>query len=441
MDSMLKTAEIDGEDLLRFSFNVRMGLCFLLWVICEFSIGFGSTGRPLFPAGASVQPWAVRAVLFFGVGAYAAILWTSANRPVDKAWKPRRMMALLDVLLIGLLGHFLGLAIHVSLGLIYALLLSWSAAVLSPRELLQTCVFSLCACTAVFLLDGPGVGPEAAPAREGGRAAPGPWVPCLANLAVIGAAGFVSVTLAGSFAARRRMTRLGTFATCMSHQIKTPLSTILRAVTLLRHERRRPELDIIEQHTRRIDTIVNEVMRYGTERNEAPRVLDVRELLEAGLDSVLGAGPAHVRVKIERHYPDEPVLVQGDFEWLRQGFVNLFKNALEALDGSGTVTVEIDAHRMLYVEVRIADSGPGMTEEVRARLFEPFFTTKPGGRGVGLGLAIAKGIIEGHNGRISVKSAASEGTTVVVRLPIFQEEFQARGQAMSLERWRGGSRP
>jgi signal transduction histidine kinase len=99
--------------------------------------------------------------------------------------------------------------------------------------------------------------------------------------------------------------------------------------------------------------------------------------------------------------------------------MNILLNAAEAMEGKGTLTIrtalDSDGAR---VRIEISDTGLGIPEEIQSRIFEPFFTTKDVGQGTGLGLSIAYGIIENHQGRISVKSKPGQGATFVISLPL-----------------------
>jgi signal transduction histidine kinase len=102
--------------------------------------------------------------------------------------------------------------------------------------------------------------------------------------------------------------------------------------------------------------------------------------------------------------------------------MNIIVNAAEAIHGSGTLTITTshDAYRkMVFIE--FTDTGEGIAEENLTRIFDPFFTTKDVGKGTGLGLATSYGIIEGHGGKINVKSEVGEGTTFTIELPTYPE--------------------
>ena len=104
---------------------------------------------------------------------------------------------------------------------------------------------------------------------------------------------------------------------------------------------------------------------------------------------------------------------------LLQVLRNLTTNALQAMPGGGVLrlsTLAVPGRRR--VAVRVADTGPGLTAEVRAHVFEPFFTTRPAGAGAGLGLALSRQIVSGHGGSIDVESRLGEGACFRVRLPL-----------------------
>jgi two-component system, NtrC family, sensor kinase len=101
---------------------------------------------------------------------------------------------------------------------------------------------------------------------------------------------------------------------------------------------------------------------------------------------------------------------------MNQVFLNLLKNAGEAIEKKGVVTLRTQ-RKDGHVVIEISDTGRGMPEEVRKKLFEPFFTTKPVGKGLGLGLSISAMIVHNHGGRISFKSRPGRGTVFRVELP------------------------
>ena len=102
--------------------------------------------------------------------------------------------------------------------------------------------------------------------------------------------------------------------------------------------------------------------------------------------------------------------------------MNIIVNAAEAIHASGTLTITTSkSQERETVLVEFTDTGEGIPEENLTRIFDPFFTTKDVGKGTGLGLATSYGIIEGHEGKIGVKSQVGEGTTFTIELPVYQE--------------------
>jgi signal transduction histidine kinase len=106
---------------------------------------------------------------------------------------------------------------------------------------------------------------------------------------------------------------------------------------------------------------------------------------------------------------------------MKQVFLNLIANAIDAMPDGGTLTLTsqvLDTPDGTFVEVAIRDTGCGIIPDQRERIFEPFFTTKPEGQGTGLGLSVSLGIIQAHHGKLLVESEAQTGSTFRVRLPI-----------------------
>jgi signal transduction histidine kinase len=127
-------------------------------------------------------------------------------------------------------------------------------------------------------------------------------------------------------------------------------------------------------------------------------------------------------VELETELPTDLPLVSGERKGLRQAFLNLFINAIQAMPKGGTLIIRAyvpDAQP--WVKVDVVDTGLGIASENLPRLFEPFFTTKEVGRGTGLGLAVTYSILQKHGGRIEVHSTLGQGSTFSVSLPVSRE--------------------
>jgi two-component system, NtrC family, sensor histidine kinase HydH len=119
-------------------------------------------------------------------------------------------------------------------------------------------------------------------------------------------------------------------------------------------------------------------------------------------------------IRVEHNLDGRPIPIQGDQELLYRAFLNIFLNAMQAMEEGGWIRVNVvDAKTNCLIE--IGDSGCGITKENLKRIFNPFFTTKE--KGTGLGLSIVRKIIEGHRGAMAIESEAGQGTRVKIQLP------------------------
>lgn len=221
------------------------------------------------------------------------------------------------------------------------------------------------------------------------------------------------------------LSTMGTLALGLAHEIRNPLNAAVLQMHLLgkQVEREVPNETARASMRDRVQIVVGETKRLGRLLTEflelaRPRGL-AREPVAIGevIDSVIELHQAEASqrgvsaARVDGAVP--PVL--GDREKLRQVFVNLFVNALDATGSGGTVAITT-AQRGDKVLVEVVDNGVGIAEADLLRLFDPFFTTKPGG--TGLGLSIVRKILEQHGGALTVKSRPGEGTTIQVELPV-----------------------
>jgi signal transduction histidine kinase len=173
-------------------------------------------------------------------------------------------------------------------------------------------------------------------------------------------------------------------------------------------------LSEMQEATTRISALLDAVKSYSQVDRATMQLVDVTEGIESTiviLGHKLGEG-----ITVVRDYAPDAPRIEGNPGELNQVWTNLIDNALDALDGSGTLRISTRADGSDFV-VEIADTGPGMAPEVQARAFEPFFTTKELGKGTGLGLDIARRIVvDRHHGRITVASRPGE-TVLSVYLP------------------------
>ena len=228
-----------------------------------------------------------------------------------------------------------------------------------------------------------------------------------------------------------KMSSLGKLSASVVHEINNPIAGILNLIMLMKRiaseetvkqkeiDQFKKYLDLMENETRRTSRIVSNLLAFARQSKMAPKRLNVNQLVEKTLflnSNQLKIGGVKVDTKLEPNLPD----LLGSEDQLQQVFMNLLSNAAEAMEpDGGRLTIETKhLLREDKLQINFADTGPGIPEEDIPKLFEPFFTTKKKGKGVGLGLSVAYGIIQEHEGSIYVKSEVGRGTTFQVRLPL-----------------------
>jgi two-component system NtrC family sensor kinase len=220
---------------------------------------------------------------------------------------------------------------------------------------------------------------------------------------------------------KETLASIGQLAAGVAHELNNPLGTILLLSDVM-HKQTDPEnpqhadLGLIIDETVRCKRIVSDLLNFARQQEVLAQDTDLHDLLDQVIKNV-GRQDAFKRVTIIRDYHDAPILIQADPIQMRQVFINLLNNAAEAIEGEGKITIstrQVDAD---YVEIKVADTGPGIPEESMGKIFTPFFTTKEVGKGTGLGLAIVYGIIKMHRGQISLQSQVGIGTTFSILLP------------------------
>jgi len=216
-----------------------------------------------------------------------------------------------------------------------------------------------------------------------------------------------------------RLSALGELSAGMAHEIRNPLGSIKGAVEILKDDYSPDEskyefIQILLKETDRLNHIVQEFLSFSRPQQPEFRRADVNGIIESVL--MLTAQEARkAGVQVEKRLDPSIGERSLDAGLLEQAFLNLVLNAVQAMPQGGTLSVE-SALRERCIEVRIADTGMGISEENRKKLFSPFFTTKK--TGTGLGLAITFRIIQNHKGEIDVASEQGRGATFTVKLPV-----------------------
>jgi signal transduction histidine kinase len=217
-----------------------------------------------------------------------------------------------------------------------------------------------------------------------------------------------------------QLAHLGTMVATVSHEIKSPLGIVRSTAEILkkRIEKVAPGNEnlaqIIVNETGRLNTIVTEFLDFARPRQPKLREHDLQQILDQAIDFTRSMADKQ-GVEIETSYPDEAILREVDHDMLYRAFLNIILNAIQAMEGGGTLQVEAKQEEQGETTISFSDNGPGMSEEKAAQVFEPFITDKS--KGTGLGLAITKNIVEEHGGEIRVESREHEGTRFVITFP------------------------
>jgi len=216
-----------------------------------------------------------------------------------------------------------------------------------------------------------------------------------------------------------RLATLGKMVAHISHEIKNPLITIggfaaqLGRMPDLPEDARR-RLTLIHQEVQRLEKFLIDMSTFTRGAPSQKTVGDLPALIRE-VAELMGSGFKERAVVFHLHAQGFIPPFSFDAGQIRQVLINLFKNAMEAMDEGGDLTVSAEV-RDDHLVLKISDTGHGIPPEQLQNLFTPFFTTKPGG--TGLGLTICRGLITQHQGEISIESEVDRGTTCTVRLPI-----------------------
>lgn len=215
-----------------------------------------------------------------------------------------------------------------------------------------------------------------------------------------------------------KLSVVGQLAAGVAHEIRNPLTSLKGFLQLLNSKNlgHNKYFDIMQAEIERINFIVNEFMIVSN-----PQV--VRSQEEKNLESILenivlllGAQANLINVQIATEFESDIPLIKCDENQLKQVFINILKNALEAMDSGGVILIQVKNIQPNKILIRFIDQGIGIPEEQIPKLGEPFHSTKE--YGTGLGLMVTNKIIEGHRGSMSIKSKVNQGTTVDIILPI-----------------------
>jgi PAS domain S-box-containing protein len=241
-----------------------------------------------------------------------------------------------------------------------------------------------------------------------------------------------------------RLASLGTLSAGMAHEIKNPLVSIKTFAQLLPEryqdsDFRETFFSLIGHEVDRIDSLVNQLLRFARPAKPLLKPMHVHEILEKAL-LLIGHRLYQKDIKLTRSWQAEVDTIRADADQIEQVFLNFFINALDAMKSGGSLTVATEigsaetwpaallgdsSQVQEILRITIADDGGGIKPEDVPHVFDPFFTTKD--HGTGLGLSVVHGIVQEHGGQIEVESELARGTSFHIFLPLvrYQEEVAA----------------
>ncbi len=214
-----------------------------------------------------------------------------------------------------------------------------------------------------------------------------------------------------------QMSALGQLAAGLAHELRNPLTSMKLLVQAAVESGagaglRGRDLAVVADETARLDRSLQTFLDFARPPGLVKRRADVRQVLNQTLELVSARG-ARQGVSLGGDFPSQPLLIEADHEQLRQVFLNLVLNSMDALPQGGTIQVSASGGN--EVTITVADDGPGISVEPIDQIFDPYVSTKE--TGLGLGLAICRRIVDGHCGRITAANGAAGGAVFTVRLP------------------------
>ncbi len=236
-----------------------------------------------------------------------------------------------------------------------------------------------------------------------------------------------------------KMASLGKLSASVAHELNNPLAGILAYAKLLKKKISKSEsppgtpgqglssdalkeieeeLTMIADETARCGNIVNNLLLFSRQKVGEFQLQSVAPIIEQSI-KLIAHHLTMSDVKCELKLPGAPIEILCDAQQIEQALIALEINAIEAMPDGGNLKIELQSvQNGNAIQIKVVDTGVGISAEDLDHVFEPFFTTKKDGKGTGLGLAVVHGIVERHNGKIEVDSKLNSGTTFTVTLPV-----------------------
>jgi len=225
---------------------------------------------------------------------------------------------------------------------------------------------------------------------------------------------------------QEKLTVLGQLAGGVGHELRNPLGAIKNAAYFLNMVLKQPEpevketLGILDREVATSERIISSLLGFARPKPPVRRKVDINEVVKEMLSCTTVPENVEVVRQLDESLPD----ITADPDQLGQVFGNIIRNGIQAIPEDGQLVVKSEVFQSGWVAISFTDTGVGIPLEEQQRVFEPLFTTKT--KGIGLGLALTKILVEGHDGTIEVQSEVGKGSTFTVRLPIGEEREKGR---------------
>ena len=226
-----------------------------------------------------------------------------------------------------------------------------------------------------------------------------------------------------------RLLLLGELFPFLAHEIRNPLHAIGGALTIIQKRTKADPLieqsiNVIHDEIKRLSNFVKECLEFSNPSDPSKFVItDINDVIISSLDLMTPVFKDLSKdINLSLSLQEDLRQIKTNFNEIKQVFLNIIKNSVEAIDNEGEIIVKTYSKKQKsekFITIEFSDNGKGIKEEILKKIFDPFFTTKTGAGGTGLGLAVCKKIIcDNHQGIIDIKSNKDEGTTVTIKLPV-----------------------
>ena len=236
--------------------------------------------------------------------------------------------------------------------------------------------------------------------------------------------------LENSLKQAQKLEAIGQIASGFAHEMNNILTTIICSAELVENHRLNQEkftvnLEHLKRANERGSKLVRDLLGFARKGPLTKNIFEIHETIDNVID--LFQGTYRGKITIQKNLTNVPAYILGDSQLFFQIIFNLILNSIDAMDGDGIIYIETKSiiQKTNQIEIKITDTGHGMTPEVLSKVFEPFFSTKPPGKGTGLGLSMAYGTLQDHDGSINLESEPNLGTTVIMTIPTIQKPVES----------------